>query len=160
MLLVQQPHLITHLQSEYKHSGAALFSDGNKFYALYRIFLSMLKDPLLLPAYLIVDALDECEQRLDSFIELIACSLTESDQVRWLISSRPEVDVLAKLNLDTSNLHASESLVELDTQSLQQPVNDYIDHKLSILGRHASYKNDTIAEISNLIRQQAINTFL
>jgi len=167
MLLVQQPHLITHLQSEYKHSGAALFSDGNEFYALYRIFLSMLKDPLLSPAYLIVDALDECEQGLDSLIELIARSLTESDQVRWLVSSRPEVDVLAKLNLvfaklnlDTSNLHASESLVELDTQSLQQPVNAYIDHKLSILGRHAGYEDDTIAEVSNLIRQRAMNTFL
>lgn len=161
MLLIQQPRLMSHLQSEYKHSGAALFSDGNEFYALNRIFLNMLKDLHLSPAYFIIDALDECEQGLDSLIKLIADSLAASDRVRWLVSSRPEVDVLAKLkHLDIHNLHASESLVELDTQSLQQPVDVYIDHKLSILGRHDGYDDDIIADISGLIRQRAMNTFL
>lgn len=137
MLLVKQPHLIVHLRKQYDISGRDLFTDGNAFYALSEAFQRMLGDRDLLPVYFVVDALDECDQTIpgsDELIRLISASLTLSDKVRWLVSSRPEVNVLDRLkDLDTYNLDTSGTLVELDTDLLKGPVNAYIKHKLSSL---------------------------
>jgi hypothetical protein len=91
LLLVQQPNLISHLQQKYKESGADLFKDKNAFVALSEAFRNILEDPRLSPVYFAVDALDECERGLPDLIELISISLTHSDKVRWLVSSRPSV---------------------------------------------------------------------
>jgi hypothetical protein len=112
----------------------------------------MLKDPRLSPTYLIVDALDECDQGLVELVELISNSLTISDKVKWLVSSRPEVKLK---NLDTAR-----SLVELDSQNLIGPVNAYINYKLFALKEKDGYDDDTLAKVSNKIRQRAKNTFL
>jgi hypothetical protein len=112
----------------------------------------MLKDPQLSPTYLIVDALDECNEGLAELVELISSSLTLSDKVRWLVSSRPDVKL--------KNPVIARSLVELDAQSLEGPVNAYIDHKLSTLRGTDDYDEDTLAEVANEIRQRAKNTFL
>lgn len=103
MLLVQQPHLISHLRSKYKHKGRSLFSDGNALVALSRVFESMLKDPDLLPAYFIVDALDECDQGLADLVQLVLTSLTLSAKVKSLVSSRIVVELK---NPDTVELDA------------------------------------------------------
>ncbi|KAI0388307.1 NACHT domain-containing protein [Xylariaceae sp. FL0594] len=47
LLLLQQPHLISHLLQKYKESGAGLFTDKNAFYALSEAFRKMLRDPQL-----------------------------------------------------------------------------------------------------------------
>jgi WD40 repeat protein len=156
MLLVQQPHLISHLRLKYKHKGRSLFSDGNALVAMSRIFESMLTDPGLLPVYFIVDALDECDQGLAALVQLISTSLTLSNKVKWLVSSRPDVDVHAKLkNPDTLR-----ALVELDAQSLEGPVNAYINHKLRSLEDDVGYDKDALAKISKVIHRRAENTFL
>src|SRR5689334_4097273 len=78
---------------------------------------NMLKDPQVSPVYLAVDALDECAQGRSDLIHLISTSLSLSQRVRWLLSSRPEVDLLAGLkDPGTSSADASKSPVELDTQ--------------------------------------------
>lgn len=61
MVLIQQPHLISHLRSKHKNSGRSLFSDVNELVAMSHVFKSMLQDPSLSPVYFIVDALDECD---------------------------------------------------------------------------------------------------
>ena len=148
ILLVQQPHLISHLQSMYKHKGRSLFTDGNALVAMSRVFKSMLKDPSLSPVYFIVDAFDECDQGLADLIQLISESLTLSDKVKWLVSSRPGVEL------------KSPTTVELDAQSLERPVNAYIDHKLSNLIGRKGYTDIVLAKISDEIRHRAKNTFL
>ncbi|RYO82755.1 hypothetical protein DL764_009559 [Monosporascus ibericus] len=164
MLLVQQPHLISHLQNAYKQSGMALFNDGNEFYALKRVFENMLKDPSLSAVYLVIDALDECDRTkpgLGELIQLIFASLALSQKVKWLLSSRPEVDVLVKLkDLDIDNSAISQSLVELDAQSLADPVKAYIKHKLTALKGRRGYNDDVLADISDKISQRAMNIFL
>jgi hypothetical protein len=161
LLLLQQPRLISHLLQKYKESGADLFRDQNAFIALSEAFQNMLKDPQLSPVYLAVDALDECTQGQSDLIHLISTSLTLSQNVKWLISSRPEVDLLAALNdWGTNSLDATDSLVELDTQRLQDPVNAYIDHKITILKRKKGYNDRVLAELSHEVRERAENTFL
>ncbi|KAK3946932.1 hypothetical protein QBC32DRAFT_271647 [Pseudoneurospora amorphoporcata] len=161
LLLLQQPHLISHLVQKYKNSGADLFKDKNSFIALSEAFKNMLKDPQLSPVYLAVDALDECAQGRPDLIHLISTSLNLSQKVRWLLSSRPEVDVLAELKdlgIDSSDI--SETFVELDAQRLAASVNAYIDHKLAILKRKKGYSDSILAEVSHEVRKRAENTFL
>ncbi|KAK4232878.1 hypothetical protein C8A03DRAFT_39469, partial [Achaetomium macrosporum] len=161
LLLLQQPCLISHLLQKYKESGADLFKDQNAFIALSEAFRNMLKDPQLSPVYFAVDALDECAQGRLDLIRLISTSLNLSQKVRWLLSSRPEVDLLAELkDPGTNSPDASKSLVELDTQRLADPVNAYINHKLIALGSRKGYNDSVLVEISREVRQRAENTFL
>ncbi len=96
---------------KYKESGANLFRDKNAFIALSEAFRNMLKDPQLLPVYLAVDALDECAQGRSDLIHLISTSLTLSQKIKWLLSSRPEVDLVAELkDPGTNSLDASDSV--------------------------------------------------
>jgi len=151
LLLVQQPHLVSHLRSKHRNAGS-LFKDDNAFIALSNAFKSMLKDPDLYPVYFIIDALDECEQGLADLIKLISASLTLTNKVKWLVSSRPSVELKTP---DTAG-----SLVELDAQRLEDPVNAYINHKLSILKTREGYDNHILAEVAEEVRQRAKNTFL
>ena len=81
--------------------------------------------------------------------------------MRWLLSSRPEVDLLAELkDLGTDSSDTSETFVELDTQRLAAPVNAYIDHKLMILKRRKGYKDSVLAKVAHKVRQRAEDTFL
>ena len=161
LFLLQQPYLISHLLQKYKESGADLFRDQNAFIALSEAFRNMLKDPQLSPVYLAVDVLDECAQGRSGLIHLISTSLTLSQNVKWLISSRPEVDLLATLkDRGTNSLDASNSLVELDTQRLAVPVNVYIDYKLTILKHRKGYSDSVLAEVLHAARERAENTFL
>ena len=166
MLLVEQPHLVSHVRKKYDGAGPSLFRDGNSFFALSEIFQSMLGDSSFSPVYFIVDALDECDSTnagLDEFIRLISTSLTLTNKVKWLVSSRPEVDVPVKLkalHADTHNPAISETLVEINAQSLKEPVNAYIDYKLATLKLKRGYNNEILAEVSNEVRRRAGNTFL
>ncbi|KAH6636427.1 hypothetical protein F5144DRAFT_508878 [Chaetomium tenue] len=161
LLLLQQPCLISHLLQKYKESGADLFRDQNAFIALSEVFRNMLKDPQLSPVYLAVDALDECVQGRSDVIHLISTSLSVSQKVRWLLSSRPEVDLLAGLKEQSVNsFNPSNSLVELDTQRLEEPVNAYINHKLMGFKYRGGYDDRVLAEVSREVRQRAENTFL
>jgi hypothetical protein len=72
--------------------------------------------------------------------------------VKWLVSSRPTVELKTP---DTAG-----SLLELDAQKLEGPVNAYIDHKLFTLKTREGYNDGVLAEIANEIRQRAANTFL
>jgi len=114
--------------------------------------------------YFIIDALNKYKQGLKELIELISTSLILSDKVRWLVSSRPEVDLLIKLkNLDSQNLVITETLVELDMQSQKGRVEKYIKHKLSDLERFKVgniYTDDIRAIVLYKVSEQAENNLL
>jgi hypothetical protein len=157
LLLLQQPYLSHHLQLKYEYKDASLFSDRNAFEALFGVFRDMLQDPQLSPTYFIIDALDECSlndqnQGLNEFLELISATLTLSTKVRWIVSSRPHVKLQSS---DTTG-----SLVQLDPRLLMDPVNKYIDHKLLALEKKDGYNEKTLATVSRIIYQRANNTFL
>ncbi|KAK5631464.1 hypothetical protein RRF57_007178 [Xylaria bambusicola] len=134
LLLFQQPHLMEHIQPEHGDKGRALFENEEAFHALDDIFERMLKDTRLVPVYLIVDALDECDQGLVRLLRLISKSFDLSDKVRWLVSSRPEV--LAQFDQDIRkelrNLerpHVARSLVQLHPEMLDKPLSSQIRQK-------------------------------
>jgi hypothetical protein len=111
LLLIQQPHLIWHLQAKHQYASRSLFTDSTTFLALSDAFQSMLTDPQFLPTYLIVDALDECDQGLEDLVQLISTSLSICGKVKWLVASRPEVE------LNSPDIRGS--LLELDAQKFK-----------------------------------------
>jgi N-terminal domain of NWD NACHT-NTPase/NACHT domain len=153
MLVIQQPHLISHLQADYSYGGRDLFTDTNTLVAMSRLFKNMLKDAG--PVYFIVDALDECDQGLEALVKCISTSLTISNKVRWLVSSRPEVDAFSQFN----NPDIS-SVVDLNAQSPEGPVDIYIRHKLSALKAKKGYTEKVMAQITVEVHQRAGNIFL
>ena len=68
---------------------------------MLRVFEEMLKDAD--PVCFIVDALVECNEGLEHFIKLTAASLYFSTKVRWLISSRREVNPLKQTENQMEN---------------------------------------------------------
>ncbi|KAH8684812.1 WD40-repeat-containing domain protein [Tricladium varicosporioides] len=152
LLLIQQPHLIPYVQSKYKNAGPSLFQGDIAFIALSNMFKSMLEDPGLSSVYFVIDALDECEQGLPDLIELISTSLSLSEKVKWLVSSRPTVE------LATPNIVGS--LVELDTQKLRDPVNAYINDKLSTFKGKPGYTKLVLDNVAAEVLERAENTFL
>ena len=162
MLVIQQQHLIPHLVKKYEFSGEKAFTDLNALQAMSTLFEKMLVDAG--PVYFFIDALDECEQGLDSLINLISTSLTPENKVRWLVSSRPEVDILTKLKkLKKKHPAIIETLDELDIRSQKDRVEKYIKYKLAGLKDsdiNNTYNDEILATVAKEVCKRAQNNFL
>lgn len=152
MVLVQQPKLAKHFESHMKPKGDTLYKGEQALQSLLELFTAMLEDPRLLPTYIIVDALDECGEGLKDIRDFIQHSLSKPNKVRWLVSSRPIVD------LDKSIPQLQ--LVEIDAGRLDGPVKIFIEHKLSALKDLPGYNKYILAELSVEMQKRAENTFL
>jgi N-terminal domain of NWD NACHT-NTPase/NACHT domain len=158
MLLIQQPQLISNVQTLSENSGQIFFND---FFALRRMFRNMLKDPTLSPVYLIIDGLDECDtteigRGMEKLLEIVTESITASDKVKWLLCSRPEVDGLAELMNPDDGI----TFVELNDEVLKAPVKLYIEQKLDSFETLKGYDSTVLAALRKEVYDQAKNTFL
>ncbi|KAK6211872.1 hypothetical protein LQW54_005573 [Pestalotiopsis sp. IQ-011] len=140
MVLVQQPELSKHLESAIKRKGPSLFTGEQALQSLLELFKVILEDPRLLPTCIIVDALDECLDDLKDIRDCIRHSLSKTNKVKWLISSRPII------NLD--NNVPQLQLIEIDAGRLDGPVKIFIEHKLSTLIKLPGYNEDILKKLS------------
>jgi NACHT domain len=156
LLASQQPFLISHLRKEYDHAGRKLFEDSSAFYILSDIFEQMVQDPKLTAAYLIVDALDECEVGLPELLDLITKTVPQSSCIKWIVSSRNRDDIEQCLELDDSHTRLS---LELNAHHISHAVDVYVDHKVS---RLVSLQNDKVLQekVRYQMRQKSNGTFL
>lgn len=81
------PSLISYLRKRYDNAGSNLFTDENAFFALSEVLEGMLLDANLSRAYIVVDALDECETDLQRLLKFIVRSASASPRVSWIVSS-------------------------------------------------------------------------
>jgi hypothetical protein len=161
LLLIQQPHLLSHLTETHKRSGARMFNNPNAFFLLAKTFVQMLEDDRFTRVYLAFDALDECapgkpgvQDLLNIVSETLKMTGKAAGKVKWIISSRPEVGVPQRLGRNKS------SVMELDVQNHVEPVNAYIAYKLSELQETLSYTEETLKELETEICTRAQNTYL
>ncbi|KAG8674236.1 hypothetical protein FPOAC1_000200 [Fusarium poae] len=156
LLVQQQPQLARHLRKMYEDGGPALFDDsGIAFYILRKTFENMLKEHCLRPVYFIVDALDECrigQPGVRDLIDLMMQSMSISEKVRWLVSSRPEIGHLAHENYL--------SIIELSATNLGEPVRAYIEHKINMFRTREGYSDHVRAALSQEVHKRARNIFL
>ncbi|CAG8180782.1 unnamed protein product [Penicillium nalgiovense] len=123
MLLIQQPRLFSYIRDTLRNAGASYFDSPSVFWPLAEIFKQMLANKDLAPVYLTLDALNECDEGNSGdpgrphLLSLISDTLRITNKVKWLLSSRPEVDVYKKLKTKP----ALGVIVELDVQSRPEP---------------------------------------
>lgn len=157
VLAVQQPSLTSNLREEYEHSSGKLFEDTNAFVALSKILIGMLRDPTLAMAYIIIDALDECETGLPQLLKLVIEN-TSASHVKWIVSSRNRHDIEQQLKLEDSQTKLSLEL-EANTEYVSHAVGVYIDDRVSHL---ESLQDDDAPrdQVRHVLRHKAADTFL
>ena len=98
-LLRQRPVLFKHVQPDFDISRGSLFTD---FYALWRIFDNIVKDPEAGEVYCLIDALDECEKEsrqlfLTNFTKIFSSQQSKKRVVKFIVTSRGENDIKESL---------------------------------------------------------------
>ncbi|WZH42297.1 uncharacterized protein QYS62_003288 [Fusarium acuminatum] len=149
LLVMQQPCLASHLQDWQGHNTA----HRNSWFETEILFRKIVADPALQEAYLIVDALDECLEDLDCFLEVISCSIPH---VKWVVSSRIRVEIEEHFQtLSTLGLS-----LELHEESVSQAISYFIDYRTHVLVKKKRLKSSIAEEVHRHLTQHAHGTFL
>ncbi|KAK0747323.1 WD40-repeat-containing domain protein [Apiosordaria backusii] len=157
MLVNQQTSLLPHVRGEYDRAGEILFKDANTWDTLLKIFTSILRDPDLKMAYLVIDALDECVTDRAQLLEFIIEKSSISPHVKWIVSSRnwPQIEGLLERVTQKSILS-----LELNAESVGAAVNAYIRHKVDRLAGFRKYDASTKEAVQDYLSSHASSTFL
>lgn len=148
MLVDQQWHLLSHVWKSYDKLGPGLFDADDAFYQLAEIFEAMLQDPRLLPAYFVVDALNECtteEPGLQALLRVILSSVESSKKVKWLLSGSWESisqGVLKK---------APKRKLTLTSEKLKPSIDEYIESKLAMLSDREGFDDGVVEKLRHEI---------
>lgn len=157
LLVSKHKNLIRHLQKPYGEAGNRLFEGPNVLSSLWQILLDILQDRSLSTVYLVVDALDECDDDVFRLLEWIIYTDTQLEsRVKWLVTSRnePRIKELLKNN---DLLHAS---LELNSSHVSKAVSTFIDTKVAELARQKQYSSELQLWIKNYLQCNAEGTFL
>ncbi|KAL3459583.1 NACHT domain-containing protein [Aspergillus heterothallicus] len=121
-------------QLPYDNRGQALFEDTNAFFALKEILSQILGHPNLPKIYLIIDALDECQEDLEPLLELLVEQVSSS-RLNCLVSSRPRSEIRnALLGIEA---YTTLDLDENAAEDVKEIVKAYIDRKVGTLAKAA-----------------------
>ncbi|CAG8888278.1 unnamed protein product [Penicillium egyptiacum] len=149
MLVRQQPSLITHVRD-------GCFEGENAWFALLRVFNSILEDPHLHRTYLIIDALDECTADLSRLLHLLVQKSPACSHVRWIVSSRNWPGIEKDLN-DTTQIKLR---LELNEDILTAAVDSFIQYKTNKLAEENNYSPRLRDDVQHHLVSKANGTFL
>ncbi|GLI80680.1 hypothetical protein PoHVEF18_009037 [Penicillium ochrochloron] len=120
---------MSHLRERYDcHKG--IFQDGSSFFALSDIAGCMLRDPKLGRAFIVIDALDECEASQDQLLNFIAQNISVSRSVKWIVSSRNVLTIIDRLGQAGPEAQLHFDLAD-NPSEVFQAVNAYIDDRIA-----------------------------
>ncbi|KAJ5642311.1 hypothetical protein N7490_006311 [Penicillium lividum] len=157
LLVNKHPSLLPYVRARYDHAGKALFEDVNAWNALSTIFKDMLKDPTLEMTFLVIDALDECIDGLDSLLNLIVQESSANLQIKWVVSSRNWPEITERLDIATQLAPIS---LELNDVSVSEAVNHFIRHKAQELAKAKKYSNKIRDAVQQYLSSNSQGTFL
>lgn len=157
LLISKHRKLIYHLQAPYNEAGSRLFEGRNVLSSLWRILFKILKDESLSTVYLIIDALDECDDDIFQLLDLIIYKGAQlGSRVKWLVTSRNEPRI--KELLEGSGLPRTS--LELNSSHVLKAVNTFIDKKVAELAHRKGYDTTYQHHIEKILRDKAEGTFL
>jgi NACHT domain len=158
LLVDERRTLLRHVRKRYDATGVPLFKGPNALYALWEILEDISNDPSLTGIYLMIDALDECDSRLDGLLRLIGDKDSGlSTKVKWLVTSRNQPAIQARLKPDGLRLSTS---LELNSSHVSQAVNTFIDFKVRELARLNTYDSELQKYVRDYLHEKADGTFL
>ncbi|KAK1237731.1 hypothetical protein MKX07_003567 [Trichoderma sp. CBMAI-0711] len=157
MLVSQQPSLVSHVRKRYDQAGSKLFEGANTWVAVSDILKSILQDPALKGAYLVVDALDECVSDQEQLLDLIVRVSDTAARVKWIVSSRNLPQIEEYLQLAEQKVRLS---LELNAEAIASAVKIYIGDKVQRLSNMKGYDNKTRDQVRDYLLKNANDTFL
>jgi DNA polymerase III delta prime subunit len=156
-LIKQQPQLVRFLQPKYAERGGRLFSS---FDALWAVFIDIAKDGSSGRKYIIIDALDECDQESYEML-LRQLNLTFSKEnfrqsmlyIHILITSRPYQEIREELEI-----YYHKDLASFD--KAKEDIQIFINQKVKELQAKKRYTRSVTLDVSRILSEKAEGTFL
>ncbi|KFA69571.1 hypothetical protein S40285_09195 [Stachybotrys chlorohalonatus IBT 40285] len=152
-LACQFPQLISHIREERRKKGEKLL-ETNAWQVITELLTSMLNDPILDGAILMIDALDECTSGRAQLLDFI---IESSMSVKWILSSRTWHDIDEKLG---KLLQGTILDLELNNETIHNAVEAYVRYKVERLAETKHYKEETKAAVKHELLANANDTFL
>ncbi|PHH54951.1 Vegetative incompatibility protein HET-E-1 [Ceratocystis fimbriata CBS 114723] len=129
------------------------FENENAWNDLCEVLTTMLNDPSLKSAILIVDALNECSTGQRDLLELI----TKPSRAKWIVSSRnwPDIEEVLDDAEQKVKIH-----LEINQESVSAAVDSFIDFKVDQLAQKKKYNREMKHAVLEHLRLNANGTFL
>ncbi|KAL2889580.1 Vegetative incompatibility protein HET-E-1 [Ceratocystis lukuohia] len=148
----QNPQLTKYVREKHDdHKN--VFNSADAWKNLCEIMTQMLNDPILENVILIVDALDECSQELESLLGFI----TRPSSAKWILSSRNWSYIERRLDAteQTVKIH-----LELNPDPLSKAVRFYINVRVERLAKDNGYDEAMKNAVLEYLIANAQDTFL
>ncbi|KAI9674017.1 MAG: hypothetical protein M1829_003860 [Trizodia sp. TS-e1964] len=159
-ILQLQPTLIHHILPSFEEQNESLFSNSS-FESLWRIFQTMICDPLLGNIYCVLDGIDECDEvslevLLKKFAALLSAQSDRRSQLKLIVLSRDLPDFIPLIL-------SSFPRIRLDPDAKTEvngDIDKFIDAKVKELSVNREYPEPLIAHVKEVFQSRAQGTFL
>ncbi|KAH7133727.1 hypothetical protein EDB81DRAFT_659291, partial [Dactylonectria macrodidyma] len=155
VLIDQLPSLVSYIPKKYSHVGKQLFEDEAAWSVLSKMLTTMLDDPILEGAILVIDALDECVTGLPQLLDFI-CETSSSASAKWVLSSRNWLNIEEKLDA----VERIQLSLESNEASVSSAVRTFIGSKVEQLSREKKYDEKTRTAVLDYLVANCDDTFL
>ncbi|KAK7427291.1 hypothetical protein QQZ08_006227 [Neonectria magnoliae] len=155
LLVERLPPLVSHLREEYDSVGKDLFTNHNAWTAMSKILTSMLSEPSLDDAVILVDALDECEESSRPRLISLISRLSSLFPAKWIVSSRnwPEIEREFRSKAPDPKLRLR---LEMNQDLVSAAISTFIKHKVKDL----DYGPEDKIKVVEYLKEMANGTFL
>ena len=158
-LVNQHKELIESLRRRWDTENTQFSEDITSWRTLWDIFLEMLEYCKCQRVYVIVDALDECQD--DSMVKflkrLVRTGLHHPSKIKWLLTSRPFDSAERALLAGSDQVLVS---LELNSNHVSKAVMTYIAFKVKELDRYNAYGSTLRRNIQTELENKAEDTYL
>ncbi|OBT96330.1 hypothetical protein VE01_05778 [Pseudogymnoascus verrucosus] len=155
-ILLQRNELFDIIKPDFNAQGNTI---AGNFSTLARILKGMLQDERAGEVFILIDALDECDGSLRKGLlscirELLQTSLTtQTGKFKFLVTSRPENDIMEELRGVGTRLLMNSTSVNYDLSM-------YIDSEVDRLAKRKGYTPELKQMVENALKNEAEGTFL
>ena len=158
LLVTQENGMIRHIRKRYDKGRSGIFEGPNAVYTLRLILQDILNDSALPSTYLLIDALDECNEGLQQLLDTITDErFTMKSKVKWLVASRNLPDIAERLRPDNAQMKIN---LEMNAEHVTRAVNAFIDAKVQRLALQKQYDVALKEEVRRTLLQRSEATFL
>ncbi|KAL2817096.1 WD40-repeat-containing domain protein [Aspergillus granulosus] len=156
-LIRQRKELLEFVHRHWDETNAC-FKPKISWRMLWDIFLEMIDHCRRQRVYVVVDALDECQnQGLVEFLSIIVRTGLDHPNVRWLLTSRPLDEA------DRELLNTAEQVgisLELNSDHLEAAINTYVKEKVHFLYPPDYFGQQEPEQLESELLRRAEGTFL
>lgn len=158
-LVKQKKELMDSLRCHWEPKNERFSKDVTSWQALWEIFLEMLVHCECQRIYIIVDALDECQDNdmADFLKSLVRTGLDAPSRVKWLLTSRPLDSAERELLSGTDQLLVS---LELNSSHVSKAVKTYVATKVDDLDRRHGYGETLRRKVETELTEKSEGTYL